>query len=89
MRLVSDVSVEELEDEAAIGQASKDSLLRSTHQCISYRPDGAENWDIDEIRFIAGKKKNLGLLAFGYFTCCVYFWTRSGSIAGSPKSRSD
>lgn len=59
MRLVSDVSVEELEDEAAIGQASKDSLLRSTHQCISYRPDGAENWDSDEIRFIAGKKKTL------------------------------
>jgi hypothetical protein len=31
----------------------------NTHQCISYRPDGAENWDIGKIRFIAGKKKTL------------------------------
>lgn len=56
VRLVSDVSVEELKDEAAIGQASNDSLYTNASRIDQTQPRIGTF-----TRFIAGKNKTLDL----------------------------
>lgn len=79
VRLSSDVSVEELPTELQLAKTPNDSL-KPMHVVDSYQPNGAENC-IDRMIQCRQTKTFFWFLLF-------YFWTRSGSIAGSSKSRS-